>query len=396
VNKKPADQAIILAAGKGERLGVLTSMRPKVMLPIGNKPIIEYVVEALAANGILDIILVVGYQRHLIQDYLGSGERFGVNLRYVVQDRQLGTGHALSTAEIFAAQRFLVLPGDNIVNATAIRDLIHARENAILITDQARGEQYGVVDVQHGKALAIVEKPQGQSFTWGNTGAYLLTNQIFGYLKQELELPTAINHMMNDGVQVIACETTSGWLDAVYPWDLMKVNGLALAQLKGDRRGECEPGVTLIGEVRIDPGSMIRANSYIVGPTVIGEGCEIGPGAVVFPYTSLGKNVVIESFTQLRNCIISESVHIGSHSHLTDTFVGEASSIGPYFTATSIDTTVSVGSNSTVVHTGSVISDNVEIGARVSLSPGTTIGPNARIKDNKFIQQDIPESAYVV
>ena len=396
MNKLSVDQAIILAAGKGERLGVLTTMRPKVMLPIGNKPIVEYVVEALVANGILDIILVVGYQRLLIQDYLGSGERFGVNLQYVIQDRQLGTGHALSAAENFAKQRFLVLPGDNIIDANAVRDLASTRGNAILVTDQARGEQYGVVGVQHGKALALVEKPQGQSYTWGNTGAYLLTDQIFEYLKQELQLPTAINHMMDDGVQVTACETTTGWLDAVYPWDLLKVNGLALAQIKGNHRGECEPGVTLIGEVRIDPGSMIRANSYIVGPAIIGEGCEIGPGAVVFPYTSLGKNVVIESFTQLRNCIISESVHIGSHSHLTDTFVGEASSIGPYFTATSADTAVSIGNDSTVVHTGSVISENVEIGAHVSLSPGTIVGPNARIRDNKSIQQDIPESAYVV
>ena len=135
MNKQTVDQAIILAAGKGERLGVLTSMRPKVMLPIGNKPIVEYVVEALAANGILDIILVVGYHRLLIQDYLGSGERFGVNLRYVVQERQLGTGHALSAAKNFADQRFLVLPGDNIVNANAVRVLACAQENAILVTD---------------------------------------------------------------------------------------------------------------------------------------------------------------------------------------------------------------------------------------------------------------------
>ena len=182
--------------------------------------------------------------RLLIQDYLGSGERFGVNLRYVVQDRQLGTGHALSTVENFTEQRFLVLPGDNIIDAAAVRDLMSTRENAILVTDQARGEQYGVVDVQHGKALALVEKPQGQSFTWGNTGAYLLTDQIFGYLKQELQLPSAINHMMNDGVEVAACETKTGWLDAVYPWDLLKVNGLALAQLKGNHRGECAPGDT--------------------------------------------------------------------------------------------------------------------------------------------------------
>jgi UDP-N-acetylglucosamine diphosphorylase/glucosamine-1-phosphate N-acetyltransferase len=395
-NPHTITQAIILAAGKGERLGVLTYMRPKVMLPVGNKPIVEYIVEALAANGIRDIVLVVGYHRELIQDYLGSGERFGVNLRYVAQEHQLGTGHALSTAEDFANQRFLVLPGDNIVTASAIQDLVNAEENAILVTDQARGEQYGAVDVKLGKVVELIEKPHEQTHPWGNTGGYLLSHQIFMYLSQEFELPTAINHMIRDGATFVACETTTGWFDAVYPWDLLKLNGLALAATAAECMGECEPGVTLKGAVTIHPGSVIRANSYIVGPVTIGEGCEIGPGTVIYPYTSVGSNVVIESFTQLRNSIIGDMVQIGSHSHLTDTIVGAASSIGSYFMATTGNTQISLGGKYLSTHMGAIISENVTIGSHVSVRPGTMIGSQAQIGDMTYLQHDVPESTHVI
>ena len=130
-------QAIILAAGRGERLSVLTSLRPKVMLPVGNKPIIEFVIEALAANGIRDIVLVVGYHREMVQDHLGSGERLGVKLRYVVQEHQLGTGHALKIAMESTDQCFLVLPGDNIVKAATVNELVPLRGWYCLLNGQA-------------------------------------------------------------------------------------------------------------------------------------------------------------------------------------------------------------------------------------------------------------------
>lgn len=116
-------QAIILAAGEGQRLRPFTASKPKVMLPIANKPILQYVVEALAANGVHEIIMVVGYCREKVQDYFSSGESFGASIRYVVQHQQLGTAHALWQARNLAAERFLVLLGDNIIepdNLTSI------------------------------------------------------------------------------------------------------------------------------------------------------------------------------------------------------------------------------------------------------------------------------------
>lgn len=389
-------QAIILAAGRGERLSVLTTLRPKVMLPVGNKPIVEFVIEALAANGIRDIVLVVGYQREMVQDYLGSGERLGVSLGYVVQENQLGTGHALNAAQESAAQNFLVLPGDNIISAEAVGELARSTENAILVTDQARGDQHGVVEVQNDIATKLVENPEEQASPWVNTGVYSLTRDIFPFLSEELSLPDAINNMIKDGKQISARKTTADWWDAVYPWDLLKLNGLALASVKGECNGECEPGVTLKGEVRIERGSVVRANSYIVGPVIIGEGCEVGPGVVIFPYTSVGNNVVIEAYTQLRNCIVGDSVQIGSHSHLTDTIVGESTSMGPYLSAMSDNANMNMNGILVEARCGSLISENVRIGARVTLRPGTMVGHGADISDMKLIQDAIPESSRVL
>ena len=128
-------QAVVLAAGKGERLYPLTSSRPKVMLPIGNKPILQYVVEALKANDIEEIIIVVGYFREQIQDYFGSGERFGLRIRYAHQEHQLGTGHALLCAEKLTQDKFLVLPGDNVIDAITLREIVNSTQDTILVKE---------------------------------------------------------------------------------------------------------------------------------------------------------------------------------------------------------------------------------------------------------------------
>ena len=117
-------QAIILAAGEGQRLRPFTVQRPKSMLTIADKPILQYVIEALAANGIRDIVLVAGYKKEQVFDYFGSGEQFGVQITYVTQDTQVGTAHALSMAEEAARDEFLVLAGDNLISAETLAGFV--------------------------------------------------------------------------------------------------------------------------------------------------------------------------------------------------------------------------------------------------------------------------------
>ena len=134
----------------------------------------------------------------------------------------------------------------------------------------------------------------------------------------------------------------------------------------------------------------------MVGPAIIGEGCEIGPCVSIFPNTSIGNNVVIDSFTQLRNCIVGDSVQIGSHSVLSDTIIAGGCTIGARFTAPSGKATMQVDGETVVVQIGSIVADNVEVGAGVSLRPGITIGQGASIRDMNQVREDVPEESLVV
>ena len=173
------NQAIILAAGKGERLYPLTSTRPKVMLSVANKPILQYVIEALAGNKIQEIIIVAGYYREQIQNYFASGSKFGVNIKYAIQEHQLGTGHALMSARHLAEDRFLVLPGDNIVNADTIFSLSKMLGDTILAKEGINQGQHGMVIMENKTVKEIVENPMVVSSPWTNTGTYLFQKHIF-------------------------------------------------------------------------------------------------------------------------------------------------------------------------------------------------------------------------
>ena len=137
-------QAIILAAGEGQRLRPFTVTRPKSMLAIADKPVLHFVIEALALNGIRDIIIVVGYRKEQVFDYMKSGEDLGVTLTYVTQERQLGTAHALARAREKADTEFLVLPGDNLIDAGTISGFIRAGTPAVLLKRVDNPSRYGV------------------------------------------------------------------------------------------------------------------------------------------------------------------------------------------------------------------------------------------------------------
>jgi NDP-sugar pyrophosphorylase family protein len=133
-------QAVILAAGEGQRLRPFTVTRPKVMLSIGGKPILEYVIEALAQNGIRKIVVVVGYRKEQIFDHFGNGEQLGVEIVYLTQDRQLGTAHALGQARSVVEKEFLVLGGDNLIDAETIAGFVSAGPPAMLLKQAADAE----------------------------------------------------------------------------------------------------------------------------------------------------------------------------------------------------------------------------------------------------------------
>lgn len=389
-------QAVVLAAGRGERLHPLTTLRPKVMLPIANKPILQYVLEALAANGVQDILIVVGYGKEQVQDTFGSGENFGVHIRYFVQAQQLGTASALAAVRGHTQKRFLLLSGDTMIAPETIQPLLEAEGDSILVTEQGSPDLYGLVVARDGRVVQILEKPGVQVSHWVNTGNYLLHDHVFPYLEEEVDLTTSLQHLVEDGRTLQMCTTDAMWLDANYPWDLLRLNSAALGKITLSVKGECEEGVVIKGPVQVGNGSIIRAHSYLVGPVVIGSGTEIGPYVCVFPGSSIGDNVVVAPFTQIRNSIIDDSVHIGPHSGLTNGIIAEGCTFSSGFHARGGPLSRPVNGSQIEVQAGAVIAEYVEAGHDVVLKPGVLIGKGAKISDCKLIADDIPEDALVL
>jgi glucose-1-phosphate thymidylyltransferase len=168
------EQAVILAAGEGQRLRPFTASKPKVMIPIANKPILRYVVEAVALNGIRRIVIVVGYKKEQVIDYFGSGDQFDVEIDYVEQKQQLGTAHSLKLVKGKIQGKFLALAGDNIIEPVTISRLTQEKPNAILVREQENISAYGVIEAQDGMVTNIVEKPKESLSHLVNTGVYTL------------------------------------------------------------------------------------------------------------------------------------------------------------------------------------------------------------------------------
>ena len=176
-------KALILAAGEGKRMRPLTYERPKVMLPIAGKPIIEHLLEEVKEVGIDDFIFVVGYHDETIRDYFGNGERWDINLEYVTQKTQLGTADALRKTEDLVENQFLMLNGDTIVSAKDIKKVINNGINMVLgVIEVENPEDYGVVETEGGRITEIHEKMRVPISNLVNAGVYALDESIFGVL----------------------------------------------------------------------------------------------------------------------------------------------------------------------------------------------------------------------
>jgi len=390
------EQAVILAAGEGQRLKPFTVLKPKVMIHIANKPILQYVVEALVLNGVRHIVMVVGYRKEQVQDYFGSGEKLGVEIDYVVQRQQLGTAHALKQARDVVGDSFLVLPGDNIIKPDTIAQLVEAKPGIILVKRQENISKYGVVTTKKGMVEEIVEKPQEATSKLVNTGIYALDRGILEFIEEEGELPMVLENMVTQGYQIAAQETDDTWLDAVYPWDILRLNDIALGDISQSVAGTVEKGVTLKGAVSIGRGTVVRAGCYLVGPLIIGEDSEIGPHACIFPATSIGDQVAISPFSQVRNSAVGNGARIGPGSILEDTIVDRGSVLGGHFSAFSGEAVIEVEGEYHEVNTGVVVGEHCDIEDNVIARPGVILGNHSRVWALKLLSGKIPDGSLVM
>ncbi len=388
-------QAVILAAGEGQRLRPFTVTKPKAMLSIADKPILQYVVEALAQQGIRQIIIVVGYRREEIFDYFGAGENFDVEIVYITQDRQLGTAHALVQAKDAVEEEFLVLPGDNLIEAGTIAQFIAMKPNAVLVKKVDVTARYGVVTIEDDIVKAIVEKPKEPEGDIVNTGIYAFSREILSFVDAELDIPDAINAMLAEGYVFRVQETDGTWLDVVYPWDILSLNEAVLRRIPARLSGTIEAGASVKGPVSIGKDTVVRSNSYIVGPVVIGENCDIGPNVCIMPSTSISDNVVISPFCEIENSVIGNDVAIGPGSIIQDSVIDKSCVIKGHFTACSGETEVRVNDDLHLLSIGAMLGVGCNLGNSVVAQPGVIVGNYSRVQAMKLISGKLPDKSIV-
>ncbi|OGS41174.1 MAG: hypothetical protein A3K77_00355 [Euryarchaeota archaeon RBG_13_31_8] len=393
-------KVVILAAGEGKRLRPFTEMMPKVMLPVANKPILEHVFDAIKKTGIDEIIIVVGYKKEVIMDYFKDYK--GIKITYVTQDKQLGTAHALLQAKNNLIESFIVLAGDNIIDDKSVQKLLQDKsEHSILIKEHVPSSNYGVVFLENHNLKELVEKPKEEIGKFISTGIYKFPMNVFKKL-EELnkegihDLSSVVQSLIKDGI-IFSTNTADSWMDVGYPWDLIQVNEILLQNVKGSTGGTIEKNVTIKGDVSIGKDTKIYSGSYIVGPVIIGEGCEIGPNACIFPSTSIGDNSVIYPFTEIRNTIIMNDVHVGSNSFISNSVVARGNVLGHNFSSSSGENTMEIeGEFIKIENIGSLIGEDCTIESHVVVDSGFIIGRKCNICSMKRIRKNIQSDSKVM
>ncbi|MFH0847494.1 MAG: bifunctional sugar-1-phosphate nucleotidylyltransferase/acetyltransferase [Chloroflexota bacterium] len=376
-------KAIILAAGEGSRMRPLTCIRPKVMLPVAGKPIIEHLVLQAIKAGVKEFIFVVGYHDEAIRGYFKSGEKWGINIDYLTQYRQLGTADALKAVRD-AKANFLMMNGDAVIHYDDIRSLSRKRTNTMTLYEVVDASGLGVVTVQGNKVTRIYEKVAKPPSHLANAGLYLFTPDILEAINKtspsprgEYELTDSIQIMIDEGTPV-TYRKASYWLDLSYPWDLLTANEALLNELKPEKLGKIEAGVSIIEPVAIGKGTQIRSGTYIIGPVVIGEDCEIGPNCYIRPATSIGNSCHIGASCEVKNSIIMAKTNVPHLNYVGDSVIGENVNLGAGTKLANLrldEAEIRVGGLATKRRKlGAIIGDGVKTGINASIDCGSVIG----------------------
>ncbi len=394
------DTGVVLAGGEGRRLRPLTKNRPKPMLPAGNRPILEHVVDTLVDAGVERIVLVVGYKRARVQEHFGPSYR-DIPIEYAIQEKELGSGHALLQTRERVEGPMLVLNGDRVINPEIVTDVADAfgdcGDPALAVMEHPDADTFGAVRLDGDRVTELVEKPTVGEYRLINAGVYAFTPAIFGALAEtpkrdgELDLTAAISRRIEDeGKPVRGVRVDGLWADATFPWDLLYITREVLHT---DRVDEPESEDTLY----VAPSAIVHPDATLQPPLVVGPDCEVGPNAVVGPETALGRNVTVGANATVERSVLDADTRVGAGSTLVEFVTGEDVALGA-------NTTVPGGPADVALddrvyrdqRLGAVFADRVTARGGVTADPGTLVGPNATLGTGVLVRGHIDEDSEVV
>jgi len=401
-------KCVILAAGEGKRVHPLTYTRPKVMLPVANKPILEWNLLNAINAGVKEFILVVGYKSEMVRNYFEDGKKWNARISYVNQGEPLGTAHAISMVEKFVDD-FIVMCGDTIFDTNDIKNIIK-KKNSIGLYKVDNPENYGVVETKNNKIIEIYEKMKNPVTNIINSGLYHFDKTVFDVIKKtgksirgEYEITDTINMMIADK-NIVEGVMLKDWRDVVYPWHLLEENEEVLKKQKKKIDGVIEKNTTLKGNVIIGKNTIVMNGSYIEGPVVIGEDCKIGPNCYIRPYTSIGNKCHIGNACEVKNSIIMNNSNIPHQNYVGDSIIGENCNLGAGTKIANLrfdKKNISVILNGKKIDTqrqklGVIMGDNVQTGINSIVNIGSIIGNNVFIGPGTIVQGFIDANSKIM
>jgi glucose-1-phosphate thymidylyltransferase len=311
-------KGLILSGGAGTRLRPITHTSAKQLVPVANKPVLFYGIEALVQAGVTEIGIVIAPETgEEIREAVGDGADFGAEVTYIEQEAPLGLAHALLTAEDFLGDSpFVMYLGDNLLRdgiVELVEDFTRSEPEAlILLTHVSDPESYGVAELEGDRVVKLVEKPKDPPSDLALVGVYMFTPAIFEAARSikpsgrgELEITDAIDALIDAGKRVEPHIVKGWWKDTGRLEDMLEANRLVLEDLDGEVSGELIDS-EVAGSVRIDPGARLEKTT-VRGPAVIAAGAQL-TNAYIGPYTSIGPGVVVRDSEIEHSIVLSGSV----------------------------------------------------------------------------------------
>jgi len=400
-------KCVILAAGEGKRVHPLTYTRPKVMIPIANKPILEWnLINAINA-GIKDFIFVVGYKSEMVRSYFGNGEKWKVEIEYVNQGEALGTAHAIGMVKKFVSD-FIVLCGDTIFGKEDFKNIIKSK-NSIGLVKVEDPKEYGIVELEKDNVVKIYEKMNEPFTDIINGGIYHFSFKIFNYIHKtkksprgEFEITDSINMMIKD--TKLKAIFLKEWRDVVYPWHLLDANEEILKKIDKKVDGTVEKNITIKGKVIIGKDTTIMNGAYIEGPVVIGQNCKIGPNCCIRPYTSIGNDCHIGNACEIKNSIVMNSSNVPHQNYVGDSIIGENCNLGAGSKVANLrldKNNINVILNGKKINTkrrklGVIMGDDVQTGINSMMNVGAIIGNKCFIGPGSIVRGEIISNSKIL
>ena len=325
-------KALILSGGEGTRLRPITHTSAKQLVPVANKPVLYYCLDAVTEAGIKDIGIIVGETSEEIIQAVGDGSQWNAKVTYIPQDKPLGLAHAVLTAKNFLGKSdFVMFLGDNLIR-NGIKELVDefnkTKPNAqILLAHVEEPQRFGVAELNDGKVVRLIEKPDDPPSDLALVGVYMFDNNIIKAAesikpsgRNELEITDAIQYLIDNDFNVKPHIIDGWWKDTGRLEDMLEANRMILDDLEHRCAGTADEKTKLVGKVCIEEGAQI-VNSVVRGPAIIGKNT-IVKDSYIGPFTSIYFGCKIES-SEIEHSIILEKSSISDMHRIEDSLIGK-------------------------------------------------------------------------